>query len=91
MSTYLFAMVVSDFTYAEADLPTFRGKPVRTYAPPHMIARGGGNYSAQVAAELLAFYDNYFQAPYPFEKMDSAAVPNFGPGAMENYGLNLYR
>ncbi|XP_021952753.1 aminopeptidase N [Folsomia candida] len=90
MSTYLFAMVVSDFTFAEADPPTFGGKPVRAYAPPYLIARGGGNYSAQVSAELLQFFDDYFQFPYPLEKMDSAAVPQFGAGAMENYGLNLY-
>jgi aminopeptidase N len=91
MSTYLFAMLVSDFTFAEADLPTFGGKPVRTYAQPHLIARGGGNYSAQVAAEVLQFYDDYFQAPYPLMKMDSAVVPQFAAGAMEVSWFEMHK
>lgn len=45
-----------------------------------MIAKGGGEYSATKAAELLQFFDDYFQFPYPLSKMDCAAVPQFGPG-----------
>ena len=35
---------------------------------------------------LLAALERYFGRPYPFEKLDLIAVPEFWPGAMENPG-----
>lgn len=34
---------------------------------------------------MLAF--QMFEIDYPLEKEDFAAIPGFGPGAMENWGL----
>ena len=93
MSTYLLAFIVSNFKSQEADLSLFHGKPVRTYASPHLISRGFGVYPSIVAAKVLNFYEDYFQIEYPLPKMDSVAIPNghFAAGAMENYGANTYR
>lgn len=33
----------------------------------------------------------YFSTPYPLKKLDMVAVPEFSGGAMENYGLIIYR
>lgn len=33
----------------------------------------------------------YFSMRYPLPKLDLVAVPEFGAGAMENYGLIVYR
>ncbi|CAL8118838.1 unnamed protein product [Orchesella dallaii] len=91
MSTYLLALIVSEFTYAEAPGDVFPGHIVRTYAPEHYIRDQGGVYAAANAEKILKYFSDYFTKEYPLSKMDSAAVPDFYFGAMENYGLNIYR
>ncbi|CAL8126796.1 unnamed protein product [Orchesella dallaii] len=86
MSSYLVAISVHDYSYAEA---LFGEKPARTYAPKHLIDSGGGNYTADVQAASLSFYESYYNETYKLSKMDSVAVPGFG-GAMENWGMNVY-
>ena len=41
--------------------------------------------------KTLPFYTEYFGTPYPLNKMDLIAIPNFACGAMENWGLVTYR
>ncbi|OXA58220.1 Aminopeptidase N [Folsomia candida] len=65
MATYLFAMVVSDLEYAEADGGLFK-VPVRTYAPPPVVARNGATYSADIAAKMEAYI-----IYYPGESLES--------------------
>ena len=36
---------------------------------------------------MLKFFSDYFKIPYPYEKLDLIAVPEYWPGAMENAGL----
>lgn len=40
---------------------------------------------------MLEFYENFFGVDYPIAKEDMAAVPDFWPGAMENWGLVTYQ
>jgi len=91
MSSYLVAIVVSDYTSAAANSEYFGGKPVKIWAAPHYIAKNGGAYAAETAAKILTHYESYFDRKYPLPKMDSVAIPHFSAGAMENYGLNTYR
>jgi alanyl aminopeptidase len=42
--------------------------------------------AARVTPALLAGLERYFGRPYPFEKLDLLAVPEYWPGAMENPG-----
>jgi aminopeptidase N len=85
MPTYLLAIIISDFDFSQAPDGLFE-KTVRTYAPPPVIERDGGVYSAEIAAKLLSFFDTYFDTTYPLTKMDSVHVPDFSAGAMENWG-----
>jgi alanyl aminopeptidase len=48
-------------------------------------------YAASITPGILAALEDYFGLPYPYEKLDLIAVPEFWPGAMENPGAITYR
>ncbi len=86
MPTYLVAFAVGPLEITEgAKTPV----PIRVVSTP-----GGGKLAGAaltMAAEQLAVLSDYFGSPYPYEKLDLVAVPNFGAGAMENAGLITFR
>jgi len=47
--------------------------------------------SATYGARILEFYEDFFHTKYPLNKTDMAALPDFTYGAMENWGLIVYR
>lgn len=86
MSTYLVAFIVGDLRYVEN---TSYNVPIKVWATPgseHL-----GQYSADIAAKTLKFFDSKFDIPYPLPKMDMVAIHDFSAGAMENFGLITYR
>ena len=87
MSTYLLAFIIGELNYIETT--AFR-KPVRVYSPPSSDIQHG-QFSLDLAAKTLAFYEETFASPYPLPKMDMVAIPDFSAGAMENWGLITYR
>jgi len=48
-------------------------------------------YALENTAGILQTLENYFGIPYPYEKLDILAVPDFEAGAMENAGAITYR
>lgn len=48
-------------------------------------------YTVETTPKLMAALERWFGTPYPFEKLDLVAVPEFAYGAMENPGLITYR
>lgn len=91
MSSYLIALVVSDYTSDEADPLILNGKPVKAWGPPPLMSKGGGVYASTLSANLIKFFQTYLEIDYTFPKMDKVAIPDFSAGAMENWGLNTYR
>jgi aminopeptidase 2 len=87
MSTYLVAFIVGELNYIETN--DFR-VPVRVYAPPGQNIEHG-QFSLDLAAKTLEFYEKVFGIPFPLPKMDQVAIPDFAQGAMENWGLVTYR
>ena len=87
MSTYLVAFIVGPF---EATDPIdVNGTPLRIIYP-----RGKGHlteYSLEAGKHALSFFENYYGIPYPGDKLDMVAVPDFAFGAMENLGAITYR
>lgn len=87
MSTYLLAFVFGDLRYLESK--TKSGIQVRTYATPEKVPYT--EFALDIATKILDFYIEYFDLPYPLDKCDMIALPDFASGAMENWGLITYR
>ncbi|KAG2663383.1 hypothetical protein I3843_16G028000 [Carya illinoinensis] len=87
MSTYLVAVVVGFFDYAEDH--TTDGVIVRVYC--QVGKANQGKFALNVAVRTLELYKEYFSVPYSLPKLDMVAIPDFAAGAMENYGLVTYR
>lgn len=87
MSTYLVAFIVGPF---EATDPVdVDGVPLRIV---HPVGKGHlTGYALKAGAHALRYFTNYYGIPYPGQKLDMIAVPDFAFGAMENLGCITYR
>ncbi|CAI5665869.1 aminopeptidase N [Oreochromis niloticus] len=88
MSTYLLAIIVSDYTYIST---TQKDPQIRIWARRKAIDLGQGNYALNVTGPILDFFQSYYNIAYPLTKSDQIALPDFYYGAMENWGLVTYR
>jgi cytosol alanyl aminopeptidase len=94
LPTYLIAFAVGPLDIVDyGELPPnevrARPLPLRGFA-----ARGKGHlldYALANTQGILEVQERYFGSPYPYEKLDIVAVPDFAAGAMENVGLITYR
>ena len=87
MSTYLVAFIVGPFE--ETDTLDVDGTPVRIVYPPGKASLAP--FALEVAAHSLRYFTNYFGIPYPGDKLDLVAIPDFAFGAMENLGCVTFR
>jgi len=87
MSTYLVAFIIGEL---EATPPTMVGNtPFRVWCVP-----GKGHltrFAREVAIFSLSFFERYYGSPYPGDKLDLIAIPDFAAGAMENLGAITFR
>ena len=87
MSTYLVAFIVGPL---EATEPVdVDGVPLRIVHPPGKAQLAP--YALEVGAHALRFFTDYFGIPYPADKLDLVAIPDFAFGAMENLGCVTFR
>jgi puromycin-sensitive aminopeptidase len=87
MSTYLVAFIVGRIEPTE---PVMVGEtPLRLWAVPGKghLARFGQD----IAAASLSFFESYYGIPYPGDKLDLLAIPDFASGALENLGAITFR
>ncbi|KAL6480697.1 hypothetical protein MHYP_G00117300 [Metynnis hypsauchen] len=87
MSSYLLALVVSDFTNVQSIQSTL----IRIWARRKAVADGHCAYALNLTGPILQFFEDYYKVPYPLSKSDQIALPDFYFGAMENWGLVTYR
>ncbi len=87
MSTYLVAFIVGPF---EATDPVdVDGVPLRII---HPMGKGHlTSFALESGAFSLKYFTDYYGIPYPGEKLDLVAVPDFAFGAMENLGCVTFR
>ena len=87
MSSYLVAFVVGRLEITEpVDVD---GIPLRIVHVPgkgHLTAFG-----LDVGAFSLRWFQEYYGIPYPSDKVDMVALPDFAAGAMENLGCITFR
>ncbi len=87
MSTYLVAFIVAEFESTE---PVMAGDaPLRVWAVPgkkHLT-----NFALDIGKASLEYFGRYYGIPYPGDKLDLIAIPDFASGAMENFGAITFR
>ncbi|XP_061532510.1 aminopeptidase N [Phycodurus eques] len=88
MSTYLLAIVISDYIHLNS---TQGNILIRIWARRKAMEQGHGNYALSVTGPILNFLQCYCNISYPLRKLDQIALPDFYFGAMENWGLVTYR
>lgn len=87
MSTYLVAFVVGPLEATGAiDVD---GVPLRVIAPRGKLHLAP--FALEAGAFCLRWLTKYYGVPYPGDKVDFIAVPDFAFGAMENLGAIIYR
>ncbi|KAI9350667.1 peptidase family M1-domain-containing protein [Obelidium mucronatum] len=87
MSTYLVSFLVSDFERLSGT--THRNISISVLAAPDRIDRA--HTALHYAVKMMEYYESAYKIDYPMEKMDLAAVPTLSVGAMENFGLVIYK
>ena len=87
MSTYLVAFVIGRM---EASDRTTVGKTsIRLWTVPGK--RHLTKFGQEIATASLQFFERYYGIPYPGDKLDLLAIPDFASGAMENLGAITFR
>ncbi len=89
LPSYLVAFAVGPFEIVDGGLAGLKKTPIRIVTPRGKTREA--RYAAEVTGPILERLEDYFGRPYPFDKLDSLAIPlTFGFGAMENVGLITY-
>jgi alanyl aminopeptidase len=87
LPTYLVAFAVGPFEVVDAGKHGKKQTPIRIIVPKGRSV--DAKYAASTTGTILSKLEEYFDMPYPYEKLDHIAVPQKG-GAMENPGLITY-
>jgi puromycin-sensitive aminopeptidase len=87
MSPYLLAFVVGPL---EATEPMdIEGVALRTIYTPGK--RNLARFALEIGAFALRYFVEKYRLPYPGNKLDQVAVPDFAAAGMENVGCCIYR
>jgi puromycin-sensitive aminopeptidase len=87
MSTYLVAFIVGELEATEAAM--VGRTPVRVWCVPGK--RRLAAFGHEIGVASLRFFEDYYGLPYPGDKLDLLAIPDFAAGAMENLGAITFR
>ena len=87
LPSYLVAIAVGDLEFVDAGATGKKNTRVRIVVPH---GRGSeAKYAAETTLAIVSLLENYFDIPYPYDKLDEVAIPLYG-GAMENAGFVTY-
>ena len=86
MSTYLVAFYIGEADYVEAS--TTDNVQIRVWTHTD---KSYSELALDTAVKCMNFMVDYFDVAYPLDKLDLICVPEFSAGAMENWGLIIFR
>lgn len=90
MPTYLVAFIVSNLVKSNVtDNDPIKSPTVNIWTRPETT--GMTKYAHKLTRRVLPFFENYFDMKYSLPKIDLVSIPDFGFGAMENWGLITFR
>ena len=94
LPTYLLSLAVGSFDRIEG--PTLQPNEVRDISIPltGYTRKGKGediSYALEMTAPIVAFFEKAFDFPYPYEKLDIVAAPQWPSGATELAAAITYR
>jgi puromycin-sensitive aminopeptidase len=87
MSTYLVAFIIGEFESSDSVMAG--DAPLRVWAVPgkkHLT-----RFALDIGKASLEYFARYYGIPYPGDKLDLIAIPDFASGAMENLGAITFR
>lgn len=87
MCSYLLAFAVGDFEVLSGR--TKRNLPVDVIAPKGK--RELMDYPLEEGIKAIEWYEDFTKVPFPLPRLQLMCVPSFQFGAMENYGLLIFR
>jgi len=94
MSTYLLSLAVGPFEIVEREpIPPneFRSRPIPLRGIARMGRGGDMNYVLDVTPRMVEIFEQELRRPYPFEKLDIVAAPQWPSGATELSAAITYR
>uniref|UniRef100_A0A0N4ZB81 Peptidase_M1 domain-containing protein n=1 Tax=Parastrongyloides trichosuri TaxID=131310 RepID=A0A0N4ZB81_PARTI len=86
MSSYLFALFISEFEYIEKEVTH---TVIRLWFDPEH--RDKADDILFLNEQILIFLEHYFDYAYQMNHLDMVAVPNLCVEAMENWGLIMFK
>jgi puromycin-sensitive aminopeptidase len=87
MSTYLVAFIVGEFEASDAVMAG--AAPLRVWSVPGK--KRLASFALDIGKASLEHFGRYYDIPYPGDKLDLIAIPDFASGAMENLGAITFR
>lgn len=89
MSTYVMSFIIGKFYYIEAY--TKQKTRLRVYIPSDIPnSEYLGSFALESGVKIMDFVAEYYQIPYPLNKIDFIPIDNVDARGMENYGLIFY-
>ena len=86
LPSYLLALATGPLEFVPIPGLSIPGRVVTVKGASHLAGE-----AVRTTPPVLAALERYFGRPYPYEKLDLIAVPEFWPGAMENPGAITFR